>query len=140
VGAVGVGVTDALEDGGLAVVEEGADSSEMGMEGEGVVEREDAGRVQGQGGSGFVIGIVGVGDEGVEAVVASGHLEDDEDGAVFAGGGLDGAGGGAGVKMEEGGIEEGGEGPGGSGSHEAAVEELSTGFHVSWYSGRASMR
>ena len=42
-------------------------------------------------GAGFVIEVVGEGDDGVEAVVAAAQLEDDEDGGVGLGG--DGAGG-----------------------------------------------
>ena len=39
---------------------------------------------------GLVVEVVGVGNDGVEAVVAAGHLDDDEDGVLAGLGGLGG--------------------------------------------------
>ena len=90
VGTVGRGVADAVDDGHLAGVVQRLDFGQGGVEGKMVVDGQGGGGGDAHGGAAVVIAPVGIGDDGIEAIVAAGELDDDEDG-VFAGGGHNGA-------------------------------------------------
>ena len=60
------------------------------MESDISVHRQNLLRGKTEGGPRFVVEIIGVRDDGVEAIVAAGHLQDDEDGVVLAGNNLGG--------------------------------------------------
>ena len=85
--AIGIGITDALDDGEIAVVVQiDFSGAEIGMQADVVVDLENCVGGMGDAGAGAVIDVVGVGDDGAESVVAAGELDDDQDFAVLAGG------------------------------------------------------
>ena len=88
VGARGVGVSHAVDDGEVALVVGVLERSHLGMQPDGGVDGNDILFGDADGGPVVVVHAVGVGDDGVEVVVAAGHLEYDEDG--FFGGGRHG--------------------------------------------------
>ena len=79
--------------------------------------------------AGLLIGVVGVGDERVQPVVAAGELEHDEDGVVLAGDRLDGEVLAAFVELAEGALDKHRHGPGGGGTEDGGAEEFTAGFH-----------
>ena len=81
VAAIRVRVADVLHDGEFALAVELVQWLASGVEGEVVVELEQA-VFQAKGGAQIVVAVVGEGDDGVEPVVTSGQLYDDEDAAV----------------------------------------------------------
>src|SRR5690606_32554258 len=85
--AVGVGVADVLHDGEFAFAEEVAHGGAGFVEGDFVVERKGGVFRDGDVGAEIEVAGIFVGDAGVEAVVSTGELDEDEDGAVFFGGG-----------------------------------------------------
>lgn len=130
VGAVGVGVADALDDGGLAVVEELFERAHLGVEadavGVGAGELEGFVLADADAGAGLVVLGHAVGDDGVEPVVAAGELDDDED-VVFGHAGRGG-------EPHHGGdhgsgrvLKEGRGGGGRGGQDEAGAQEFTTG-------------
>jgi hypothetical protein len=126
VGAIRVGVADALEDGQLAIFEEVLHRGEVGMKANMVGDFQDGLGVNAEGGALAVVGVVGVGHDGVQAVIAAGELDDDEDLAVCAGG-LLGALDVEGVGDGKGGLaEEGGDGRGDREEGEALLKEFAT--------------
>ena len=88
-GAVGVRVADALEDGEVAGVVESAQAGESGIEGDVIGDFEGLVAADADARADEVVGVVGVGDDGIQTVVAAGQLENHEDGAVLAAGGLE---------------------------------------------------
>ena len=72
--------------------------------------------------------IAAIRDDGIDAVVATGHLEDNEDGGVFAGGDLGGADCGFGIEGRNGAGEKAGDGPGNGAAEDGGAEELATGL------------
>jgi hypothetical protein len=123
--AVGLGVAAAVDDGELAGVKEVLEAGHAGVEGEVVVELVEL-VFDGDGGAGFFVGVVGEGDDGVEAVVAAGELDDDEDVVVGELGALGDVGEG---ELGDEGRDGGAEGDDGE-TAETDVEELATGgFH-----------
>ena len=127
VGAVGVGIADALDDGHLSGVVEVFEGGEVGVEGDGgCAEGEQVG-AEADGGAGAAIVIVVERGDGGEAVVAAGELDDDEGLFALAHGGLGerevvGV-----VEGEDRALEEEGHGSGGGEEREAAGEESTAG-------------
>src|SRR5579871_1028059 len=83
-------VAAAVDDGEFAVLIKALEADHAAVETEVVVDGADALLGEADFGAVLVIGIVAVGDQGVEAVVAPGELEDDEDLAVGFGVGCQG--------------------------------------------------
>jgi len=130
VGAVGVGIADALDDGGVAIIVEFLEGGEVGVQADVAVDLEDILGIVAESGAGAVVMVIGVGNDGVEAIIAAGELDDDEDGGVFAGGTL-GA-----FDVERIGeghhrlVEERGDGGRGGEDGQATLEEDATGGEV----------
>jgi hypothetical protein len=90
--AVRVRVADALDDGDLVLLEELlADLLEGRVQAQFVVDLDDLGRLNAEGRAELVVQVVAVRDDGVEPVVAAGHLDDDQDGVLARLGGPGGA-------------------------------------------------
>ena len=84
--AIGVGVSDAVDDGDAPVVIELLQGSEDGVEAVMVVDVQDVFLSHADGGAIVAVERVGVGDHGVHVVVAAGQLYDNQDRvAVYAG-------------------------------------------------------
>ena len=73
--AVGVGVADALHDRQLPLLPQRPEALHAGVQADVVVQADDHVLGLAQRGPGLVVEVVGVGNDGVEAVVAAGHLE-----------------------------------------------------------------
>ena len=82
--AVGRRIADAVDDGHLAGVIQGLDLGQRRVKAELVVDMKDPVSGNPNGGPVVVVTAVGVGNDGVQVVVAAGELDDDEDG-VFGG-------------------------------------------------------
>ena len=83
-GARGVGVAHAVDDGDAALVVEGLDGAHLGMEADLVIQGQDALFRDADHGAILPVEGVGVRDDSVQVVVAAGHLQDNED-RVFVG-------------------------------------------------------
>ena len=75
---VGIGVADALHDGKLAVLQQLVEALHGGVQANLVIDLQHLALGEVQGGPILVVKIVGVRDDGVEPIVAAGHLEDHE--------------------------------------------------------------
>ncbi len=74
VGPVGLGVAHALDHRHLAVIKQGAQVAQPGVQPHGAVELEHPVLGHGQHGAGLVIRVISEGDDGVQAIVAAGHF------------------------------------------------------------------
>jgi hypothetical protein len=97
------------------------------MEGDVIAKFEDFVRRKTEARPGAVIKIVAVRNDGIETIVAPGHLEDDQNGGVSTGGNLGGFVGGLSPEGGEGVGEESGQGPRESATEDGGAEELASG-------------
>ena len=82
---VRVGVADVLDKGEVSGVVEAGELGACRVEGEFIGEGDALGVADGEIGPEAVVVVVLVGDKGIEAVITTGELDEDEDGAVFFG-------------------------------------------------------
>ena len=87
-----VRVADALHDRQLSFLPHRPEAPHAGVEADVVVQADDHVLGLAQRGPGLVVQVVGVGNDGVEAVIAAGHLEHDQDVVLARRGGLRGPG------------------------------------------------
>jgi hypothetical protein len=92
VGAVGVGITDPLDDGQLAALQQLVEAAQGRVQAQLVVDTDHLLPGETEGRAGLVIQVVGVGDDGVQTVVAAIHLDDNQDGVLAGLGGPGGVG------------------------------------------------
>ena len=129
--AVRVRIADALDDAEIAFLEQRAEEGHRGVQADVVAELDDVLFLLREARPRLVIGVVGVGDQGVEPVVAAGELEHDEDGVVLAGDAPGWRGPWRVVELAEGALDEHRHGPGGGGAENGGAEEVAAGFHGS---------
>ncbi len=74
-----VGIADALDNGQLSLLQELIESTQAGVEADLIIDTDELILLVTQRGAGLVVEIIGVRDDGIEAVIAAGHFDDDED-------------------------------------------------------------
>lgn len=121
-GAIGVGITDALDNGQVALIQELVETAQGGVEGQVLIDFQQVLIGQGQAGSGASVMVIGPGDQGIEAIVAASQLEDHQGGEIRVDLSRVGA------EDLPGMGEEGGDRPRQGATGEGGVEELPAGF------------
>ncbi len=75
VGAIGIGIANSLHNRQLAFLEQPIERPQGGVQADGVVHAEDVLLLQSERGPGLVVQVVGIGDDGVQPVVAARQFE-----------------------------------------------------------------
>ncbi len=90
--ALRVGIADALHDRQLALLPQRPQALHAGVQADVVVQADDDVFGLAQSGPGLMVEIVGVGNDGVDAVIAAAHLQHNQDVVLARRGGLRGPG------------------------------------------------
>src|SRR5580765_3684539 len=126
--AVGVRVADALDNCQMAGIVKLFEAAHARMESDVIIHFQDLLFSQTNPGPGAMIVIVGVGNDRVKAVVAAGHLEDDQNAGIMAGCNLCGFLRSLSLEHGKGVSEEGGNGPGEGAAQYSAAKKFPTGL------------